>query len=162
MYDISTDDYQQYIRNTQELQELCLITAIESQRKAKPYCMGTLLWQFNDCNPVVSWSVIDYYGTPKLSFNTVKELYAETILIPREENGKLNLYIVSDKQSEQKASLLIMKPDEDILDSVEVTIPANSSAKYYEYDLVNSYYRDVDFLLVFKDGTEISCIRNRK
>ena len=55
-----------------------------------------------------------------------------------------------------------MKPDEDILDSVEVTIPANSSAKYYEYDLVNSYYRDVDFLLVFKDGTEISCIRNRK
>ena len=162
MYDISTDDYQQYIRNTQELQELCLITAIESQRKAKPYCMGTLLWQFNDCNPVVSWSVIDYYGTPKLSFNTVKELYAETIIIPREENGKLNLYIVSDKQSEQKASLLIMKPDEDILDSVEVTIPANSSAKYYEYDLVNSYYRDVDFLLVFKDGTEISCIRNRK
>ena len=162
MYDISTDDFQQYIRNTQELQELCLITAIESQRKAKPYCMGTLLWQFNDCNPVVSWSVIDYYGTPKLSFNTVKELYAETILIPREENGKLNLYIVSDKQSEQKASLLIMKPDEDILDSVEVTIPANSSAKYYEYDLVNSYYRDVDFLLVFKDGTEISCIRNRK
>ncbi len=162
MYDISTDDYRQYIRNTQELQELCLITAIEAQRKAKPYCMGTLFWQFNDCNPVVSWSVIDYFGTAKPSFNTVKELYAETILISKEENEKLNLYIVSDKQSEQKASLLILNSAEDILDSVEVTIPANSSTKYYEYDIANSYYRDIDFLLVFKDGTEISCNRYRK
>jgi len=162
MYDISTDDYHQYIRNTQELQELCLITAIEAQRLAKPYCMGTLFWQFNDCNPVVSWSVIDYYGTPKPSLNIVKELYAETILIAKEENGKLNLYIVSDKQSEQKASLLILNSVEDILDSIEVIIPSNSSAKYYEYDLANSYYRDVEFLLVFKDGREISSSRHQK
>jgi len=162
MYDISTEDYHQYIRNTQELQELCLITAIEAHRKAKPYCMGTLFWQFNDCNPVVSWSVVDYYGTPKLSLNTVKELYAETILISKEGNGKLNLYIVSDKQAEQKASLLVLNYDEDILDSVEVTIPANSSAKYYEYDTANSYYRDVDFLLVFKDGREVSSNRYKK
>jgi len=72
MYNLKTEDYNTYIKNTQELQTLCLKTAIEAQRRSMPYCMGTLLWQFNDCNPVISWSILDYYGKPKPSLGILK------------------------------------------------------------------------------------------
>lgn len=156
MYDIETKDYEQYIWNTQDLQIYCLKTAIEAQRISKPRCMGTLLWQFNDCNPVVSWSIIDYFITPKPSYEFVKELYAETVLLPKEKDGKVSVYIVSDKQAEQSASLMVLDYREEILDSISVVIPANSSAQYYEYDLDKSYYRDVEFRLVLNDGKLIS------
>jgi beta-mannosidase len=85
MYNLKTEDYNTYIKNTQDLQTLCLKTAIEAQRRSMPYCMGTLLWQFNDCNPVISWSILDYYGKPKPSLGIVKALYADILISPVEE-----------------------------------------------------------------------------
>jgi hypothetical protein len=34
-----------------------------------------LFWQLNEPWPTVCWSVIDYYGRPKLAYETVKEIY---------------------------------------------------------------------------------------
>jgi beta-mannosidase len=63
---------------TQELQSKALATAITAHLNAAPYCMGTLFWQFNDCWPVTSWSVIDYYGRRKKGYYTVKRLYGKS------------------------------------------------------------------------------------
>ena len=41
--------------------------------------MGTLLWQLNDCWPVTSWSIIDYYKEPKASWFAVKEAFDDNI-----------------------------------------------------------------------------------
>ncbi|MFD0941146.1 beta-mannosidase [Pedobacter boryungensis] len=47
------------------------------QSKA-PYNMGSLLWQLNDCWPVASWSITDYYNrTPKAAWYAVKEAYRD-------------------------------------------------------------------------------------
>lgn len=35
-------------------------------------CSGALVWQFNDCWPVMSWSLLDYHLRPKLAYYTVK------------------------------------------------------------------------------------------
>lgn len=37
--------------------------------------MGSLLWQLNDCWPVTSWSIIDFYGKPKAAWYAVKKAF---------------------------------------------------------------------------------------
>ena len=53
---------------SQVMQAEGIQTAIEAHRRAKPYCMGSLYWQLNDCWPAVSWSSIDYWGNRKAAW----------------------------------------------------------------------------------------------
>ena len=67
--------FKDFVTATQTLQSNALEIAITAHIAAQPNCMGTLFWQFNDCWPVASWSVIDYYGRKKKAYFTVKKLY---------------------------------------------------------------------------------------
>ena len=64
-----------YTYITQCLQAYILENSIAVHRSQYPKNMGTLLWQLNDCWPVTSWSIIDYYGKPKASWYAVKRAY---------------------------------------------------------------------------------------
>ncbi len=55
--------------------------ALSAQRKAAPYCMGTLFWQWNDCWPVSSWSAVDYYGKRKALFEGIKTSFNDNYLV---------------------------------------------------------------------------------
>lgn len=68
-------NFNEYILATQEVQSITLQTAISTHIQSQPICMGTMFWQFNDCWPAVSWSVIDFYDNKKKAFYTVKKLY---------------------------------------------------------------------------------------
>jgi len=65
----------QYAYLTQLLQHRAMETAIKAHRTAKPYCMGTLFWQWNDAWPGISWSAVDYFGRPKAVYHRLKTLY---------------------------------------------------------------------------------------
>ncbi|MBL7764659.1 MAG: hypothetical protein JNJ58_01075 [Chitinophagaceae bacterium] len=75
MEQIPANSFESYIRATQILQARAMETAINAQLHSNGRCMGSLLWQFNDCWPVSSWSIIDYYGRKKLGYEKVKSLY---------------------------------------------------------------------------------------
>lgn len=77
MENLSYTNFEEYVAATQELQSRALGTAISAQMFSGGRCMGTLLWQLNDCWPVCSWSILDYYGEPKKAYQTVKDLYAQ-------------------------------------------------------------------------------------
>ena len=64
-----------YAYLTRLLQLRAMETAIKAHRMAKPYCMGTLFWQWTDAWPGISWSAIDYFGRPKALFHRLKTLY---------------------------------------------------------------------------------------
>ncbi|NDJ77242.1 MAG: glycoside hydrolase family 2 protein, partial [Chloroflexi bacterium] len=58
----------EYIEFSMIAQAEGLKFGIEHFRRRKPHCSGTLFWQLNDCWPVLSWSVIDYYGFGKAGY----------------------------------------------------------------------------------------------
>lgn len=82
MENLQPKTFEEYVAATQEVQHRALSTAITAHMNSGGRCMGTLFWQFNDCWPVSSWSVVDYYGEKKKAYYTVQELYgkkAETV-----------------------------------------------------------------------------------
>jgi len=124
-------DFESYTYVSQLLQAEGMRTAIEAHRRAKPYCMGTLYWQLNDCWPVVSWSSVDYLGRWKALHYFAKKTYENVILSTVEEGGKVNVYAVSDRLQDlpAKLELKLMDFDGKVYKKIiqQVNVPANSS-----------------------------------
>jgi beta-mannosidase len=65
-------------------------------RSQHEVCSGTILWQFNDMWPAISWSVVDHTGFRKLSWHAMKSAYQpRTIAIGRVDQGA-QLTIIND------------------------------------------------------------------
>jgi len=74
-------NFDSYIKATQQLQSKAVALAASTHIKAAPYCMGSLVWQWNDCWPAISWSIVDYYGAKKKAYYTLKKIYNQPIKI---------------------------------------------------------------------------------
>ncbi|MDR4954894.1 glycoside hydrolase family 2 protein [Chryseobacterium sp. ES2] len=94
-YNIPTD-FIQYNYVSQLLQARGMQIAIEAHRRAKPYNMGTLYWQLNDCWPVVSWSSIDYLGNWKAFHYQAKRSFEPVLISIAETDKSYNIYLISD------------------------------------------------------------------
>ncbi|PBP25894.1 putative glycoside hydrolase family 2 protein [Diplocarpon rosae] len=71
------DPLEQFIYSTQLMQAECLASAYRLWKRqwkgpGRKYCGGALVWQINDCWPVTSWAVVDYFLRPKHAYYTVK------------------------------------------------------------------------------------------
>lgn len=94
-YKIPTD-FVQYNYVSQLLQARGMLIAIEAHRRAKPYNMGTLYWQLNDCWPVVSWSSIDYLGNWKAFHYQAKRSFEPVLVSIAETDKSYDVYLISD------------------------------------------------------------------
>lgn len=100
-------DFESFLYMSQVLQAEGIQHAIEAHRRNKPYCMGTLYWQMNDCWPVASWSSIDYFGRWKALHYQVKESFKDVLVSIEEKNEQLNIFIVSDVLTSQSLTLSV-------------------------------------------------------
>ncbi|MDG4823485.1 glycoside hydrolase family 2 TIM barrel-domain containing protein [Asanoa sp. WMMD1127] len=73
----TTDDWH-YL--TQVIQARAIQEAVEHFRALRPYCMGAIVWQLNDCWPVTSWSAIDGAGRRKPMWYALRRAYADRLL----------------------------------------------------------------------------------
>ncbi len=95
-YHVPTD-FVKYNYVSQLLQARGMQIAIEAHRRAKPYNMGTLYWQLNDCWPVVSWSSIDYLGNWKALHYQIKRSFENQVILTTEKDGVLSFYAINDE-----------------------------------------------------------------
>ncbi|GHJ37286.1 glycoside hydrolase family 2 protein [Streptomyces sp. TS71-3] len=53
-------------------------------RSHMPHTMGTIVWQLNDCWPVISWSAVDGDGRRKPLWYALRRAYADRLLVVRD------------------------------------------------------------------------------
>ena len=93
------DNPEDYVYMSQLLQAYGITKGIEAQRRAKPYNMGTLYWQLNDCWPAVSWSSIDFLGNWKALHYKAKRSFKNVLVSPTFDGSVLKTWIVNDNFS---------------------------------------------------------------
>lgn len=109
-YNLSKD-FSKYVYTSQLLQRDGMQIAIEAHRRNKPYCMGTLYWQWNDCWPVTSWSAIDYDYRPKAIYYATKKLYSNFCISVAKSKGQYQIYVISDSLKNINATIEIKLKD---------------------------------------------------
>ncbi|KAH8682052.1 glycoside hydrolase superfamily [Xylariales sp. PMI_506] len=86
------DPLEQFVYCTQLMQAECLASAYRLWKRqwkgpGREYCAGALVWQINDCWPVTSWAICDYYLRPKHAYYTVKrEMAPLSVGVTRREH----------------------------------------------------------------------------
>jgi beta-mannosidase len=123
------ETFEDYVYMTQWFQAEAVKVAMEAHRRAKPYCMGTLFWQLNDCWPVVSWSSIDYYGRWKALQYYSRRAYAPVLVSPYlAEDGTVSVKVVSDRIEEFNGTLetYVMGFDGNIIKQTDVRCYVNA------------------------------------
>ena len=100
-----------YVYVSQLVQARGMRIGIEAHRRAKPYNMGTLYWQLNDCWPGISWSSIDYFGNWKALHYELKEAFENVLVSFKREGDQVDIYIVNDLLNDIDETLKIRLVD---------------------------------------------------
>ncbi len=82
-------DFDAFVYASQLLQAQAIQYGVEHWRRHRGRCMGALVWQLNDCWPVVSWASLDYFGRWKALHYYEKRFFAP-VLISCHEEGVLS------------------------------------------------------------------------
>ncbi len=138
-------DFSSFLYISQVLQAEGIKFGLEGHRRAKPYNMGSLYWQLNDCWPVASWSSTDYYQKWKALQYYVKKGFEPVLVSPYEDEVKLKVGIVNDRLEQVNAQLLVKLMDFDghvVWERASlVEIPANSSRDYFNENKYEFLYK---------------------
>ncbi|GAE28921.1 beta-mannosidase [Halalkalibacter hemicellulosilyticusJCM 9152] len=106
MYLPEPNDFPSFLYMSHVLQAEGIKSAIEAHRRHKPFCMGTLYWQMNDCWPVASWSSMDYYGRWKALHYFVKKSFKDVVLsIDGMDEEKVHIHLISDSMEDVVGTL---------------------------------------------------------
>jgi beta-mannosidase len=131
-------DLLEYIDFSMIAQAEGLKFGIEHFRRRKPHCSGALIWQLNDCWPVLSWAIMDYYGFGKAGYYYTRRVYAPLLASFKAlKNGLVELWITNDTLKPFEESVLIQFGSFDsgkIWDeTVMARVPANTSQPVWRY-----------------------------
>jgi len=127
------EDLDEYIDFTQLVQAEGLKFGIEHYRRRKPHCSGTLIWQYNDCWPGISWSLVDYDGVRKASWFYVARAYAPVLASFKTlDDGGVELWLTNDTRTaftfEATLTMITLNGETRWSETVAVPTAALSSA----------------------------------
>lgn len=108
------EDFELFTLYCQLNQGEALKTAVQHWRSRMFKTSGCLIWQLDDCWPVISWSLIDYGLNPKPAYYFVKRAFKPVITplifvkpMPQSAGKKpsVRVYVVNETEEELKALL---------------------------------------------------------
>lgn len=148
-----------YAYVSQLVQAKGITMGIEAHRRAKPYNMGTLYWQLNDCWPAISWSSIDYFGNWKALHYKAKKSFENVLISTIKSKYDYDTYIVNDVLEDISGSLKLKMLDfhgkEIWSNSKEITVKANSSQKVYHIPQADIYEAGFVYVIEFNNSKSL-------
>ncbi|WP_428961551.1 glycoside hydrolase family 2 protein [Micromonospora fluostatini] len=89
-------DFDEWHYLTQLNQARAIALGVEHFRAHRGVCMGTIVWQLNDCWPVTSWAAVDGDGRRKPLWYALRRAYADRLLTVQPRDGGLALVAVNE------------------------------------------------------------------
>jgi len=142
------DDFDSTLLLTQINQAYGIRYGVEHWRRDMPRSMAATIWQYNDCWPGPTWSMIDYDRRWKAIQYQARHFFAPIIVsgIPDGKTGVAGLHVTSDHQHDQTGVLAWLVTDlngtELMTGEKNIRIPARTSRLSHELqlaDLVQSH-----------------------
>ncbi|WP_223230889.1 glycoside hydrolase family 2 protein [Microbacterium jejuense] len=104
---------------------------IEHFRSLHPLNQGAIVWQLNDCWPVISWAAVDGHGIRKPLWYALRDVYADRFATIQPRDGRLALVLHNDSDSPWDASasvrVLTFAGDERTSMDASASVPARSA-----------------------------------
>ncbi|WBB72401.1 glycoside hydrolase family 2 protein [Micromonospora sp. WMMD1128] len=124
-------DFDDWHYFTQLNQARAIQLGVEHFRSHRPVCMGTIVWQLNDCWPVTSWAAVDGDGRRKPLWYALRRAYADRLLTVQPRDGGLALVAVNDTARAWTAPATVTRVtvtgEPRAKTSVDLDVPAYSS-----------------------------------
>lgn len=118
---------------TQLNQARAIAVGIKHFRRLHDRCAGTILWQLNDCWPVVSWAVIDGDERLKLAWYALRESYEDHLVLLEPDSDGIGIFVVNDSQLSWSAEVRVrqVSTDGELLEDHKVLfeVAPDSAAK---------------------------------
>lgn len=135
------DDFDSTIWLSQIMQAMGIQTGVEHWRRNMPRSMASLIWQFNDCWPGPTWSMIDYCHRWKALMYASRRFFAPVLISPRvdAEAKQCDLFAVNDQMHNVSGQLrwgvgtlegLTASSGE-----LRIAVPARTSREVYRVDV---------------------------
>jgi beta-mannosidase len=71
---------------------------VEHLRRDSEYCSGVIIWQLNDCWPVIPCSAVDYNGRWKALQYYKKRFFAPVLISARDEGTRVQLWVSNERR----------------------------------------------------------------
>ncbi len=136
------NSWEDFIYLGQLNQALSLKTCIEHWRSNYPQTNGTIIWQINDCWPVVSWSLIDSSLAPKIAYYAVKSSFSQRMAVLVKKENYVEVIFLNQKSESFNGRLKVLQFDlrtgKEVLKKIfKLNSAANSSESLCQISLAD-------------------------
>lgn len=97
--------------------------AIEHFRSLSPRCMGSVVWQLNDCWPVTSWAAVDGDERAKPLLYALRHVYADRLVTVQPRGERLVVAVLNDSPEALDGDLVIRRLRFDGTELASATVP---------------------------------------
>ena len=114
---------------------------VEHWRREMPRSMAAAIWQYNDCWPCSTWSMVDYFRRAKALLYQSRHFFAPVIVsgLPDPKSGQAEIFVTSDLQKDASGELIWSVTDlaGEVLQqgTKQIDIPARTSRPAEALDL---------------------------
>lgn len=110
-------------------QALAVQVGIEHFRSLSPLCMGSIVWQLNDCWPVTSWAAIDGDGRAKPLLYSIAHAYADRLVTVQPRDEGLVVCIVNDTDTQWREDVVLRRLSYAGVELGSATLPLQLGAR---------------------------------